>query len=197
MSATPLQGLESVSVSLVPLVVSLLLLTGLALAGGSGDETPRVIVKETVVIAPVETVWHAWTTEEGLRFVSAKSRVELRPGGPYEWFLELEPDENGRRGGEGAEVISFVPGERLEFTWTFPPAVPTLRAARATTRAVVTLEDLGGGKTRVHFEQSGWQPGEDWDAGYAYFDKAWSAVLRILKEKLEAPPASETPSEGS
>lgn len=169
---------------LAVLAVAGALALGLVLAAGP-PPAPRVLVKEVVVAAPVDAVWHALTTEEGLRFISERSRVELRPGGPYEWFLDLEPDANGRRGGEGAEILAFVPRERLEFTWTFPPAVPTLRLAKATTRAVVTLDDLGDGRTRVHFEQSGWKGGEDWDAGYAYFDRAWGVVLERLKAALE------------
>jgi uncharacterized protein YndB with AHSA1/START domain len=174
-----------------PILVALVALgAGLAFAGEPADGE-RAIVKEVVIAAPVETVWHAWTTEDGLRFISEKSRVELRPGGPYEWFLDLEPDESGRRGGEGARINSFVPHERLEFSWTFPPAVPTLRRAGETTHVTLTFEDLGEEGTRVHFEQRGWRQGDDWDAGFAYFDRAWGFVLDRLKATLEnAPPES-------
>ena len=50
----------------------------------------KVLSKEILVEAPIEEVWHAWTTAEGLRFVSAKSNVDLEIGGRYEWFLDLE-----------------------------------------------------------------------------------------------------------
>jgi hypothetical protein len=37
----------------------------------------------------------------------------------------------------------------------------------------------------VRFAQLGWQNGEDWDRGYAYFDKAWDWVLAEMKKNLE------------
>ena len=163
--------------------VAVFVIAGLAVGVVRAEEamTERMIRKEIVVDAPVADVWNAWTTAEGLRFISAKSNVELWPGGPYEWFLDLEPDHLGKRGGEGARVLSYVPHEVLSFSWNFPPAVPTLRDAGAMTAVVVQFDDLGDGRTRVRFTQMGWREGEDWDAGYAYFDRAWSAVLERLR----------------
>jgi hypothetical protein len=42
------------------------------------------------------------------------------------------------------------------------------------------------GKVRVRFAQLGWQQGEDWDAGYAYFDAAWDGALGRLVEHFQA-----------
>ena len=155
-------------------------------AAARGFEDVRMLRKEVEVKAPLADVWNAWTTVEGLRFVSPESRVELRVGGPYEWFLHLEADADGKRGGEGATVLSFVPGEMLSFTWTFPPSVPTLRSSDATTQVVVRFNETERGSTRVRFVQLGWEEGEDWDAGYEYFDKAWDYVLAKLRESLES-----------
>lgn len=168
-------------------IVAVLAAVSAGVAGAADGGGVRILRKEMVVRAPLPAVWHAWTTPEGLRFISGTSNVELRVGGPYEWFLDGPPDEHGRRGGEGARVLAFLPETMLAFTWTFPPAVPSLRGAGATTQAVVLLDELGEGQVRVRFAQHGWGEGEDWDAGYAYFDRAWSYVLQRLKETLEAP----------
>jgi uncharacterized protein YndB with AHSA1/START domain len=174
-------------------IVAAGLLLGLLAPGMAGEEgeavSDRVIHKEVIVQATLDQVWHAWTTAEGLQFVSPESNVELRPGGPYEWFLHLEPDAHGKRGGQGARILEFTTGERLVFDWTFPPSVPTLRESGAKTRVEVRFEDLGDGTVHVDFMQSGWGEGEDWDAGYAYFDEAWGYVLNRLKEHFEPPPA--------
>jgi uncharacterized protein YndB with AHSA1/START domain len=143
-----------------------------------------ILFKEITIAASLAQVWDAWTTEEGLRFVSDRSNVELRPGGPYEWFLELEPDAWGRRGGEGARILDFEPRKSLEFTWTFPPAVPELRESHATTNVRVEFEAIPTG-TRIRFTQRGWQEGESWDAGFAYFDRAWDLVFEKLRAALE------------
>ena len=146
-----------------------------------------MLEKEIVIEAPRASVWKAWTTEEGLSFLSRKSNIELRLGGPYEWFLDLEPDSRGRRGSQGAQVLAFLPEEMLAFTWTFPPDVPSLRFADETTQVVVLFRDEGTG-TRVRFVQHGWQEGADWDQGYAYFDAAWDYVLKSMKTHLEGGP---------
>jgi uncharacterized protein YndB with AHSA1/START domain len=146
----------------------------------------RSMVKEVTVTGSLDDVWAAWTTEEGLRFVSRKSRVELRRGGPYEWFLDLPPDENGKRGGEGATVLAFLPRQMLAFSWTFPPDVPELRNADETYQVVVFFDDNADGTVTVRLNAHEWREGDAWDRGYAYFDKAWSAVLDRLKQAIEA-----------
>jgi uncharacterized protein YndB with AHSA1/START domain len=143
----------------------------------TGGEQPMILHKEALVEATPQEAWEAWTTAEGLRFISASSNVELAVGGPYEWFLDLEPDADGRRGGEGARVVGWLPGELLVFTWTFPPSIPTLRHSRATTQVVVRFESAGTGRTRVVLEQVGWEEGDDWRRGHDYFEVAWGKVL--------------------
>ena len=152
----------------------------------------RRLHKEVIVQAPLRDVWNAWTTNEGLRFISQESNVELRLGGPYEWFLELPPDEHGSRGGEGARVLAFLPREMLAFTWRFPPVVPELRLTGAETQVVVRFTDRGDGTVLVRLDAIGWQEGEAWESGYEYFDQAWAIVLERLKHELELRTSSRT-----
>ena len=156
-------------------------LLGWGIAGAS----ERLLVKEVTVFASLDELWHAWTTEEGLRFISTESNVALQRGGPYEWFLDLPPDENGKRGGEGAKVLAFLPQETLAFSWTFPPSIPELRNAGETTQVVVRFTDHGDGTVTVRLIAHEWQHGEAWDAGFAYFDRAWATVLNALKSHFE------------
>jgi uncharacterized protein YndB with AHSA1/START domain len=140
-------------------------------------------LRKTVdVDAGLDEVWQAWTTEDGLKFISSNSNVQLLPGGAYEWFLDLEPDENGKTGGQGARLLAIVPREVLVFSWTFPPAVPSLRKADAMTQVVVRFEPVNESRTRVRLDAVGWQEGDDWAAGRRYFDNAWDIVLQRLKE---------------
>ncbi len=148
--------------------------------------TGLVLEKEVTVAASLDEVWHAWTTAEGLAtFFSKQSRVELRVGGDYDMFLNIEPDHNGKRGSEGCKVLSYLPKEMLSFEWTFPPSIPTLRDRDAKTHVVLRFDPIGERRVRVRFSQLGWQAGEDWDAGYAYFDKAWDGVLKKLENRFE------------
>lgn len=167
--------------------VPILLLLAITIVPASvrAEEADRVLRKEITIDATIEEVWHAWTSAEGLAPVAGPCNVELRVGGPYEWFLVGEPDESGRRGGEGARVLAFLPHEMLAFDWTFPPAVPALRASGAKTQVVLLFDELAEGGVRVRFAQHGWGEGEDHDRGYEYFDRAWSWVLQTMKKSLE------------
>ena len=169
--------------------IALVLLGALLFVSAASGE--RVLVKEVLVKASLDEVWHAWTTEEGLQFVSAQSNVELRRGGAYEWFLDLPPDANGKRGGEGARVLAYLPKEMLAFSWTFPPSIPELRDANETTQVIVRFTELADDAVRVQLTAHEWQAGEAWDAGYAYFDNAWQRVLTALRNHFD--PQAENP----
>jgi uncharacterized protein YndB with AHSA1/START domain len=136
----------------------------------------RVLHKEVSIRSPLPVLWHMWTTEEGLRFASEASRVNLEPGGAYAWFLDLDPDESDRRGSEGSTIVSVTPLRELVFDWTFPPTTPRLRSAGATTRVTVRFLDAND-TTTVTLTATGWGDGDEWDAGYDYFDRAWDYVL--------------------
>ena len=54
---------------------------------------------------------------------------------------------------------------------------------------VVELEAAGPKQTRLRFTHLGWGEGPDWDAAYAYFDRAWGGVvLPRLKRRFEQGP---------
>lgn len=162
----------------------LALIAALLCSSAFADE--RMLVKEVTVRAPLAAVWNAWTTEEGLEFVSGRSNIELSRGGAYEWFIDGPADERGKRGGQGAKVLAYLPMEMLAFSWTFPPDIPDLRNAGETTQVVVTFAEEGDRGVRVRLTAHEWQDSDSWDAGYAYFDEAWGYVLQALKTHLEA-----------
>ena len=162
----------------------------LALTQGASAEMP-ILTKEVCVHAPIEAVWNAWSTADGLVFISSKSNIELRIGGPYEWFLDGEPDELGKRGGEGSHILAYLPNKMIAFSWTFPPAVPELRNADERTQVVVLLDDAEG-HVHVRLYAHGWQEGEPWQRGWEYFDRAWGLVLDAMKQHLENPGQADT-----
>ncbi|MBT8088939.1 MAG: SRPBCC domain-containing protein [Gammaproteobacteria bacterium] len=145
-----------------------------------------MLEKEVSIQAPLDAVWNAWTTEEGLAFLSPESNIELRIGGAYEWFLDGEPDEQGKRGGEGSHVLAFLPQKMIAFSWTFPPDVPELRNADERTQVVVLFNEGSDGLVHVKLHAHGWQDEEPWERGWAYFDSAWGYVLKAMKQHLES-----------
>ena len=119
--------------------------------------TGLIIRKIVVVPAPVDDVWKAWTTLEGVKT----------------YFAPEQPE--GLRGGEGCKILSFVPGEMLSFTWNAPPSIPEVRKEK--TWVVLTFQPLEGNKTQVSLVHLGWQAGEEWQKALKYFDRAWEIVL--------------------
>jgi uncharacterized protein YndB with AHSA1/START domain len=162
----------------------LVVFTLIVFVSGAHAEMP-ILKKEVCIRAPIEAVWNAWTTADGLAFLSPKSNIELRIGGPYEWFLHLEADENGKRGGEGSHILAYLPNRMIAFSWTFPPAVPELRNADERTQVIVLLDETDG-QVHVKLYAHGWQEGEPWQRGWEYFDRAWGQVLDRMKSHLEA-----------
>ncbi|MCB2156833.1 SRPBCC domain-containing protein [bacterium] len=142
----------------------------------------KSIRKFVTVDAPVEEVWKAWTTEEGITsFFAPAAKIDLRVGGAYECYFLLDAPE-GSRGGEGCKILSYVPNRMLSFTWNAPPSFPNVR--KQYTHVVLEFAPAGPNKTFVEFTQLGWGEGEEWNQVYEYFQKAWDSVLGNLKERF-------------
>jgi len=135
-----------------------------------------------VIPLDLETIWKKWTTHQGLKtFIGVDNKVELRPGGPYEiYFLKDNPE--GTRGGEGNQVLSFLPQKMLSFTWNAPPSIPEIRHHAHKTWVVVQFEKVDADHTKVTLDHLGWLAGAKWDETYDYFDRAWDIVLTSLEQ---------------
>ncbi|HEX6887255.1 MAG TPA: SRPBCC domain-containing protein [Candidatus Nanopelagicales bacterium] len=139
----------------------------------------RIVHWSATVDAPVEDAWWAWTTDAGIRsWLVDDSRVELRVGGPYEWFF-LDEGSPGGRGSEGCVVVGFQAPTMLTFTWNAPPHLAQARAQR--TVVLLRLRPVDDDeRTRVELTQLGWGDGGEWDEAFDYFDAAWGRVLARL-----------------
>ncbi len=134
------------------------------------------------VSAPIGEVWQAWTTEAGTRtFFAPQSHIDLKPGGSYEMYFNLDAPA-GLRGGEGCVILAYEEPVMLSFTWNAPPEFPTIRAQR--THVMVTLTPIDLGNTRVTLTHDGWGSGEDWQKARRYFLRAWGeGVLPLLQKR--------------
>lgn len=133
---------------------------------------------------------------------SAAPADALRPGDPYElYFLGEDEAPEGGRGSDGCRVLAQVPGELLAFDWNAPPRYPGARAAARRAWVVVEFRAAGstsGGpldadeaaaaRTLVRLTHLGFGEGEEWDAVFAYFERAWGTVLRRLEQRFVSGP---------
>jgi len=130
---------------------------------------------EVDVAAPIDEVWRAWTTEAGAcTFFAPQCRIDLRPGGSYELYFDLDAPA-GLRGGEGCVVLAYEEPVMLSFTWNAPPQLPAIRAQR--THVMITLSPIDPQITHVVLTHDGWGIGEDWQKARQYFVRAWGEVV--------------------
>ena len=132
--------------------------------------------------APVEAVWNAWTTPEGVKsFFAPDARVEARPDGPFEIYINPYAPP-GMKGADDMRFLALQPQRMLSFTWSAPPSFPEIRRQR--TYVTVRMHPAGDGQTHVTLAHGGWGDGDQWDQVYAYFDKAWGNVLGNLQKRF-------------
>ncbi len=162
----------------------------LALAAPDLQAQERTLVKTATVKATVDEVWKAWTTTEGIQsFFAPEARVEARPGGPFEVYI----NPYARPGMKGADDMVFLALQEkrmLSFTWNAPPHLPEVRRQR--TSVTVRMKPAGEGATEVRLVHSGWGDGGQWDQAFAYFDRAWGGVLVNLEKRFATGPVDWT-----
>jgi uncharacterized protein YndB with AHSA1/START domain len=150
----------------------------------------RVVSKQVVVKAPVETVWKTWTTTEGVKtFFAPDARVEARVDGPFEIYF----NPYGAPGTKGADDMRFLalqPQRMLSFTWNAPPHLAEVRGQK--TYVTVRLHPADEGRTQVTLVHGGWGEGGQWDQAYDYFNRAWGNVLGNLEKRFNDGPVDWT-----
>jgi uncharacterized protein YndB with AHSA1/START domain len=159
----------------------------LALAGlGPALAGERALDKQVEIAASLDQAWEAWTSREGVTsFFAPDAKIEPRVGGAFEVYMDplARP---GMKGADDMRVMAVQPRKMISFDWNAPPHLAEARKQR--TFVVVRFEPLADKLTRVTLHHTGWGDGGQWDATYAYFDRAWGAVLANLKKRFDSGP---------
>ncbi len=140
---------------------------------------------EVVVSAPLNDVWSAWTSSEGVKsWFSPEANVDPRPGGPFELFFD--PANHDHESTKGCVFTEIEHGSSLSFTWKGPGQFAQLmNDPSRLTKVLVTFHDVSG-LTRVIINHIGWGDGEEWAQAREWHQKAWKDVLASLKSVLES-----------
>ncbi|WP_425261830.1 SRPBCC family protein [Rubrivivax sp. RP6-9] len=150
----------------------------------------RALDKSVVVNATLDQAWQAWTTREGIvSFFAPDARVEARPGGPFEIYID-PGGAPGMKGADDMRVLAVQPKQLLSFEWNAPPHLPEARQQR--TVVILRFEPVTDTSTRVRLHHVGWGDGGQWDQAYAYFDRAWGNVLANLQKRFDSGPVDWT-----
>jgi uncharacterized protein YndB with AHSA1/START domain len=154
----------------------------------AASTTAPISIERTIDL-PRADVWKLYSTNEGWKtFFGVEAQIELEPGGKFEILFGKEAPE-GQRGSEGCNVLSFVPGQMLSYTWNAPPSLPHARTKR--TWVVVHFDEVSPARTRVRVdhlgfaEQAAANPGHEaeWAKARGYFQAAWPKVLDALESQ--------------
>lgn len=169
-----------------PLRSAALLVSSLLVGPGAAAAAERAIDKEVVINATLDQAWDAWTTREGIvGFFAPDAKIEPRVGGAF--HIHMDPGAPpGAKGADDMRYMALQPKKMISFDWNAPPHLPEARAQR--TFVVVRFVPLTDKTTRVTLHHTGWGEGGQWDQTYAYFDRAWGAVLTNLQKRYDSGP---------
>jgi len=158
----------------------------LALSLPAARAAERALDKEVLVHAPVEQVWQAWTTREGIvSFMAPEAEIEPRVGGAF--HIHFDPlAAAGSKGADDMRFLALQPPRMLSFDWNAPPSLPEARGQH--TFVVLRFAPVDAGSTRVTLHHVGWGDGGEWDKAYLYFDRAWGLVLGNLQKRFDQGP---------
>lgn len=157
-------------------------------ASRAGTDGRRVLRHEVVVPAPLDSVWRAFTTSEGLRsFVAPVAEIELEIGG--RWEASYDPDARiGDPGNIVNEILSYLPRRMLSIRvrqapdgFPFPEAVKRLWT-------VFLFEEVGDRRVRATSTMLGWGEGHPWDALREAFERDNAIVFRRLVRRFRTGP---------
>lgn len=149
-------------------------------------------MSETVVLdfelnSPIERVWHALTDSATLSKWMLFEENNFKPVVGYTFQFRKSP---GWDGVVECEVIEVEQPHRLVYTWVSGMTIES----RISTLITWTLSEAAAGVTRVHLEQSGFEPGAKQEIGGA--KHGWSRMHDQLKHVLEQASLIHPPANG-
>jgi uncharacterized protein YndB with AHSA1/START domain/uncharacterized protein YciI len=131
-----------------------------------------VLSCDIVVAAPLERVWHAWTTEEGVTaFFAPAAKIQPWIGGSYELYFDLAA-EPGLQGSDGCKILAMQPMSFLSFTWKASAQFNELRRQHTTD------------STALRLSHTGWGTGEHWAELYRYSELLGAEVLQDFDRSI-------------
>lgn len=147
----------------------------------------RTLEHDAVIHAPIENVWHAFTTSHGLKALGvAQAEVDLRVGG----HMKTHYDPEGVLGDPHTivnEILAFEPLRMLAIRNIKAPE-GFLNAEQFQSTWSVTyfepVDDLRD-RTRVRIVGLGWGDGPEWDKVYRFFEVGNAQTLQSLQKHFD------------
>ncbi|MDX1622843.1 MAG: SRPBCC domain-containing protein [Gemmatimonadota bacterium] len=144
----------------------------------------RVQQLQIVVSAPIDSVWSALTTTEGIRsWAVPVAEVDFRIGGT--WESSYDPEARiGNAHNIVNRYLAYVPERMIAIQAVeAPPGFPHPEVLSEIVH-VIELENLGHGRVRVTESGVGYREGPTHDAVYALFEKGNAWILKQLHRRF-------------
>jgi uncharacterized protein YndB with AHSA1/START domain len=136
--------------------------------------------KSLIVEAPIERIWAAFTTKEGLqKWAAPYAHVDLKVGGDYE-LLERPSEAVGRRGQEGTKMLAYLPPVMLSHSWLAPERYPEVREGPAW--VVWRFEPQGNGFVRIRYTALGLGKGKAWENAFNELNIRMDFTMHTLRD---------------
>ena len=143
------------------------------------------IVTEGIVNAPVDAVWKAFTTQQGLEsWMVAKTEIDLTAGGSWRTSYSKEStlDDDAAI---HHRILAYDPGRMFSFrTVKFPKGFPFPNAILKTWN-VVYFEPVGDGQTKVTARMLGYTDEDESQRMRTFFEKGNRETMDNLIKRFE------------
>jgi uncharacterized protein YndB with AHSA1/START domain len=151
------------------------------------------LVVEGIVQAPVAEIWRVFSTAEGYAKLGvARAEMDFRPGG----LIRSTYDATKPLDGEEAiqtEILAYEPMRMVATRIHRPPKGFPFKEAWRGVWTVVTLTNLGQGRTDVRVAMMGYGADPDSQAMREFFRTGNAWVLRKLQSEYGATPPPSGP----
>jgi uncharacterized protein YndB with AHSA1/START domain len=142
--------------------------------------------QEAVINAPVAEVWKVWSTSEGYKQTGvAQAEIDLRVGG----LIRSRYSAKGLLGDEETienRILAYEPQRMIAFRIDRPPKSFPFQEAWKTTWFVVTLTDLGDGRTHIRAASMGFGTDEESLKMRKFFQDGNALTLRVLQRNFDS-----------
>jgi uncharacterized protein YndB with AHSA1/START domain len=167
------------------LIQALLLIMACAISASAQDKTMQEVQDE--IDAPVEEVWKAFTTKEGIEsWMVPVAEIDFRVGGA----MRTNYNPNGKIGDPNTitnTILSYDPKRMISIRATGAPVSFPFKKALEKSWTVIYFEPLAGNRTRVKVVGLGYDEDSESQMMREFFKKGNAVTLEHLKKRFTKP----------
>jgi uncharacterized protein YndB with AHSA1/START domain len=155
----------------------------------------RVLRHEVTIPAPIDSIWYAFTTAEGMTsWMVPLAAIELKTGGRIETSYDRKAKLGDPRNIHNT-VLSFIPGKMFSFKIGLTDQFPEEPRETSTLFYVIFFDEVEKDTTRVEGSMLGWGEGDQWDQVYEKFEWGNAYTFEQLYKRFTEGPVDWTKKE--